>query len=218
MGNRTIAAATLAELDNDSARPIAFVEIQLDGGTERFHTDVGIIAWGGNNWHGAGAMSYFEEITETDDLQPDPVRIGLNGFDSDITNMIDNEDLYRRPVLIYVGALNDSLALVADPSLIYSGRIQDSEMTMGAEGGDSVLLTLESELVDFDRPRNVRYTESQLQSEYSTDTGLQYLDQTVDSKTVWRGNNPVRLGSGGSIGGSIQDTIDAVRRGIGRAL
>ena len=209
MTRAAIGAATLARIEEDSTSLIVFVELQLDSGTERLHTGIGTIAWGGNSWEGAGDLASFDETSESVGLNPEPIRMGLSGLSTDITNMVFTEDYYRRGVLAYLGALNDDFTLVEDPGLISSHIINQLEMTMAdPEQGDTVLLTGESELAIFDRTKLNRYTDKQLQTEYSGDLGLQYIDQVPDAKTVWRGNNNVRLGTGGgSNGGSVPSSV-----------
>jgi hypothetical protein len=178
---------------------VLFVEIQLDTGTERFHTGLGEITWGGQVWYGAGQMAAIEELAETIDLTPDAIRLGLNGFDPDVSDLVDTAEIYRRPVIMYLGAFNESYVLVADPDLVFSGYAEDLETSWGGEDGDSAMLTAESELRVLTRPRNLRYTDAQLQDEYSGDLGLEYLEQTKDAKTVWRGRQPTRLGGGSAV-------------------
>ncbi len=96
-------------------------------------------------------------------------------------------------------------ALVADPSLIFSGFIEKIDMSVGGEGGDSVTLTAESEFILFKRSRNVRYTDRQLQSEYSGDLGFELLESTANAKVVWRGKQN-GLGSQSTAGSVLQNT------------
>ena len=195
MSRSSLGASTLTALESNTARPVLFVSIALDGGTERFHTWIGTITWGGNDWDGAGEMASFDEVKESSGLVADPVRMGLSGVNSTILSMVDSEDIFLREVNIYLGALDSDEALIEDPGTVFVGYAQNLDYTMGNDEGDTVMLTAESELIDFQRSRNVRYTDSQLQSEYSGDLGLEFLEQAKDARTVWRGNNNVRIAS-----------------------
>ena len=183
---RGISAATLAAIESDSAAPVMFAELQLDGGTEYYHTWLGTITWGGNDWIGAGQMASVESVKETKELQPNALRIGLSGLDANMTDIMFNQNYYRRPLIGYLGAMSDG-ALIEDPSVIFSGFIESLEMEMGEQ--DSIVLTAESELILFKRSRDVRYTDTRLQSEFSGDLGLQFKESVATDRIVWGGKN-----------------------------
>lgn len=201
---RGINALTLAAIEDDNATPIFFIELQLTAGTDYLHTGIGSIVWNSQTWLGVGDFSSVESVKETATLSPQAVRLGLSGLSSDITDLVFNVDYYRRPCLLYLGALSDG-SLVADPSLIFSGFCESLEMVIGAEGGDTVVLTAESELILFKRSRDVRYTNTRLQSEFSGDLGLEYKESVATDRVVWRGRENGLGGSGGGDGGRIND-------------
>lgn len=194
---------TVTALSAASARPIIFFELVLDASTERFHTDFGSITWGGNAWLGMGELAVLDEVGETDSIDPEPLRVGLNGATTEIMNLVDSEDVYNREARVYLGALDEQFALVADPTVIWNGFAQNLAYTMGNEE-DAVSLTCESESTFFNISSRVSYTDAQLQSEYSGDVFLQYLSQIPDFRTVWRGRSNTRLAPGNpSIGPAI---------------
>jgi len=201
---RAIGSSTLSALESDTAHPIIFVELRIDEGSpetiDRLHTGLGTITWGGNNWTGTGTLATFEGVPETMGLSPNAVRMGLSGVDSSITDLVFSTNYYRAPVNVYLGALSDG-ALVEDPSQIFAGFIESIEMVMADEDGDTVMLTAESELILFKRSKEVRYTDSRLQNEFSGDLGLEFMAQVVNAKVVWRGNQQAAIGTGGSRGG-----------------
>lgn len=200
---RGISASTLSAIEDDSATPIIFAELRLDAGTDYLHTGIGTITWGSNDWLGVGDLAQVESLRESNTLSPNALRLGLSGISSDITDLVFNVNYYRRPCLAYLGALSGG-ALIEDPSLVFSGFIESLEMVIGDERGDTVILTAESELILFKRSRDVRYTDTRLQSEFSGDLGLEFKESVATDRIVWRGrNNP--MGSEGSGGGREND-------------
>lgn len=200
MSRSTLGVATLAQLSATTARPVLFMDLHLDAGIERFHTWIGEIVWDSNTWYGAGELASVEEVEETVALSAAPLRVGLNGVDSTILDLVDDEDIYLRAVNLYLGCLNESEVLVENPGLIFAGFVQNVDLVMGGPEGDSVSLTIESELLELNRTRNVRYTDAQLQTEYPGDVGLEYLEQTKDFRTLWRGHTQTRLGAAVHVG------------------
>ncbi len=196
----SLGVATIAALEAATAYPVVFVSLALDSGTERFHTGLGVINWGSNDWYGQGELASLDELVQQQGLKAAPIRLGLNSLSQDVLSaLVDSgTDYYNRFVQIYLGALDANFDLVEDPGSIWTGYAQNLEYMFGAESesGSSASLTCESELINFSRAPQVRYTEAQLQSEYSTDLFFQYLDQVRDFKTVWRGRGNTRLAPG----------------------
>lgn len=195
----TIGSATLSAVE--AGNGIIFLELLIDETsspevTVRIHSGLGTISWGSRSWTGAGSLLSIDGIRQTNKFNPAPFRASLSGVDSTVTNIVFNQNYYRRPCKVYLGGMSDG-ALVEDPGVIHSGFIESLEMELAGETGDVVTLTSESEFILFKRSRNVRYSDRQLQSEYSGDVGLEYLESVATAKVVWRGkNNP--LGSGSS--------------------
>lgn len=197
-------ASTLNALEADSAHPIIFVELGPFDTTspetiEYLHSGFGTITWNSIDWVGIGQIMVLDTLKEGMGLSPQAIRLGVSAADADMIAIAMTTNYYRRGCKVYLGALASG-ALVADPTMIFSGYIEDIDVTMGG-GEDQISITAESELIFFKRTRDVRYTANQLQSEYSGDEGFEYLESVAIQKVVWRGrDNP--LGSGGSSRGS----------------
>lgn len=193
-------AATLAALETDTAYPIIFVELGPFDSTspetiEYMHSGLGTITWNSTDWVGVGQIMMIDSVKESLGLSPQAVRLGVSAADADMISIALSTNYYRRPCKVYLGALSAG-ALLADPTMIFSGFIEDIDVTSGG-GEDQISITAESELIFFKRSRDVRFTANQLQTEFSGDEGLEYLESVAIQKVVWRGrDNP--LGSGGS--------------------
>lgn len=198
----SLGAATLAALEAEAAAPIYFLELLLDVTsspqvTVRLHTGLGTITWGGYDWTGAGSLLSVEGVEETSEINPAPFRCALSGVNSQVTDLVFTQNFHLRPCNFYLGALSDG-ALIEDPGVIHAGFVQDLQMQLG--GKDTVVLTSESEMIFFQRTRNVRYTDRQLQSEYPGDLGLEYVDEVAGATVKWRGQNNQLGGGGGGPG------------------
>lgn len=193
-------AATLSALEADSAHPIIFVELGPFDSTspetiEYMHSGLGTITWNSIDWVGIGQIMVLDSVKEGIGLSPQAIRLGVSAADADMIAIAMSTNYYRRACKVYLGALSGG-ALVADPTMIFSGYIEDIDVTMGG-GQDQISITAESELIFFKRTRDVRFTANQLQSEYSGDEGFEYLESVSLQKVVWRGRDN-RLGSGGT--------------------
>jgi len=214
---RPIDTATLSALESDSVQIIYFIELLIDQGSPetalRLHSGLGTITWGSRTWTGAGSLLAIGTIQETNEINPVPFRASLSGMSSAVTNIVFNTNYYRKPCLAYIGALSDG-ALVADPNVFFSGFIEKMDMSIGAQDGDKVELTAENEFMLFKRSRNIRYTDRQLQSEYSGDLGFEFLEFTAKANVIWRGKNNGLGGGSGSTGTPVspRDVFNSVTR------
>jgi hypothetical protein len=79
--------------------------------------------------------------------------------------------------------LNDSYALVADPVEIFKGRV--NQMNIEAGETATVSLTVESRLVDWERPRVRRYNNADQQVAFTGDKGFEFVPQMVEKELIW---------------------------------
>lgn len=94
-------------------------------------------------------------------------------------------ELRRDKARMYLGFINeDFTTLIADPFLIFDGRMDTAEI---ADGGDTATITLtaESRLRDLERVRTRRYTDADQQSRFPGDKGLEYVPSLQDKQIVW---------------------------------
>jgi hypothetical protein len=189
-------AALITALQQDDVMPVWLVAMGFDSGTERLHTGVGTLTWAGQTFVGAGSFARVGLIEEGAELSPYALELGLSGIDAEIRAIALAEQYFMRPITVWLGAMDPAGALVVDPGEYFAGYMMQLDLAIGdPEAGDSVTLTCESEAAVIERPRNVRYTEAQLQAEYAGDLGLQYLALMPDAKPQWRGNQQLLTGT-----------------------
>ena len=109
---------------------------------------------------------------------------------------------------LYVGALNDSDQLVATPDVMWTGFMDLMTASVGAEGGDSLVLNCESELAMFERSRNLLFTNSSQQTISTGDTFFNQLQDMEDLTLAW-GNRGSRVtGKGPGFDSAPFDDLD----------
>ena len=179
-------AANTTASQAGTIRPLVFVEIQFDGGTVYVHNGVGPYQWTTpvasppETWEGVGALGQLGEIEETAELTPYRITLTLQGVDSTILSEVDDEELYERLVIVYLGYIGDDGALVADPDERWRGYMDSAQVS-----GTSITITVETELALFRRSNGKLFTDEDQQEAYSGDTGFQYLDQLIDLELRW---------------------------------
>lgn len=181
--SRGLSANNLTAIAAAHIRPIVFVALVFDAGTERIHNAVGTYTWGGFSWQGVGALGEISAIEEGLELSPFAVTMQLNGLDSEFIGLATSEPLFNRRVTIYIGYLDENGVLVSDPQERWSGFMDHVSIRLGAE--NIIALQCENQFRFFDRANGSLFTDEDQQRRYSGDKFFEYLNQMVDATLTW---------------------------------
>lgn len=173
------------ETEKDVARPILMVEFDFGTVTDRAWSGLGQLTWDGHIWYGAGSLGKVSTIEETTELKATGAQFQLSGIPVDLIAKVSTTPIQGNRVRLYLGFMQDDfLDLIADPILIFDGRMDTVEIIDGRETA-TVTLTAENRLRDLERVRTRRYTDADQQARYPGDRGLEYVPALQDKKIVW---------------------------------
>jgi hypothetical protein len=183
--SRGFPSSVLDALSAQHVSLVTFAKLEFPSGTVYLHNSIGTYTWGGNDWLGTGDLGEISQIEEGSDISPYKITLTLSGLDPTISGAALTEDYYLQPVTVYLGALDSSDDLIADPTVIWEGAMDQMIVSVAASGGDSISLTAESELARFTNASNLKYTDVQLQSDFSGDLGFSLLADIEGAKLRW---------------------------------
>ena len=164
---------------------VTFAKLEFPSGTTYAHNSIGTYTWGGQNWLGVGDLGEISTLEEGSEISPYKITLTLSGLDATLSGSALNEDYYMHPVTIYLGVLNADDELIADPTVMWVGAMDQMNLTVGADGGDAIQLTAESELARFDKASNRKYTDSQLQADFSGALAFEFMPDIEGTKIRW---------------------------------
>lgn len=145
------------------------------------------------NWLGVGDLGSISQVQEGLDVSPYAITLTLSGLDATISGAALTEDYYLHPVTVYLGVLEADDTLIADPTQIWAGFMDQMNVTVGADGGDAIELVAESELSNFNRSLNLMYTNVAQQEKSSGDLFFNFMHKVEGAKIKWgaptSGNN-----------------------------
>jgi|TARA_Y100000114_G_scaffold95142_1_gene88493 hypothetical protein len=191
---------------------VTFVQLAFPSGTVYLHNSIGTYTFGGNDYLGVGDLGAISPLEEGADISPYQITLSLSGLDSTIAGAALTEDYYMHAVTVLLGVLNADDALLADPTVVFEGFMDQMNISVGADGGDVITLTAESELARFDKASNIKYTDIQLQSEFSGDLAFEFMPDIEGAKIRW--GDPTSDSVAGSAGSqNIIDGNESGRRG-----
>ena len=131
----SVSAAALAQLSQRYVRPVMFVSLGFDSGTQYLHDAIGPYVWGGQTWQGTGDFGSVEMVEEGQDLSPYGVTLRLSGIDASLATEALTGDYVLSAVALYAGFVDSGNVLVADPDLIWSGTMDTIDVNAGDESG-----------------------------------------------------------------------------------
>lgn len=136
------------------------------------------------NYLGVGNLASIAPVVETSALQANGLALGLSGVPSDV--LAESLGFCRQglPVRILFGLIDSTGAIIADPTLLFSGRMDTVSVD---EGADTALITItaESRIIDMQKPRIRRYTDDDQQRTNPGDLGFEFVPMIQDWNGSW---------------------------------
>lgn len=150
--SRDLTTALKNELAAAGMRLVIFVSADFPSGTLRIFTGLGQITWNSETWTGMGQLLSISQIGESGSIVANALNVTLSGIPSDALNKCLTECRSGRDFKLWLGAMDDSGAVIADPYLAFSGY--PDVPTVTDDGATcTISLTVESDLADLQRAR-----------------------------------------------------------------
>ena len=176
---RTVPAAILTALGQPNVAPFYAVEFDFDTAPVRFWTGYGDRTIEGNTYLGAGSLIGISGLEEVSDLSAKSATISLSGVPPELVSLALQEPYQNRGCRILFGVTN-----VSDVVEVFGGFMD--VMTIEDSGDTSTIsLTVESKLVQLERPKIRRYTHESQQARYPGDTFFSFVADLQDKEVVW---------------------------------
>ena len=187
---RDLTEALEAEFQKTGLKPILFCEVGVSSGTVRVWSGVGTITWNGESWTGIGQFGMISEITETTETRADGLVLTLSGVDPTLLGYALTEIRHGKNAKIWLGAMDAAGAILADPYLSFSGKVDTAAIDEGGETS-TIQITVESRLIEMHRPRDRRWTHEDQQIDYPGDLGFEYVAGLQELNIIWGRGNPL---------------------------
>jgi hypothetical protein len=177
--SRTIDSGLLTALTGNLVNPYYAVELFFDSSTLRFWTGLGDRTIGGETYIGTGSLLNIAAAEEVGDLSAKGMVLTLTGLESSIISLALQEPYQRRVAKVYLG--EQSVTPVVQ---IFSGFMDTMQISDEPETA-TVVLTIESKLVELERSRNWRYTDESHKARYSGDSFFSFVQDIQDQQVAW---------------------------------
>jgi len=198
-----------SELTGDSIEPFFAVEIKLDDTDGTGYDAVGYAAenaiyvstlpydvvMDSKNFLGAGNLLGISSIEETGDIGARGASLTFAGVPEAYISLALTESYQQRECIIYFGSVNDIGSITPPYVELFRGYLDQLIIEENAEA-PLIQLTVESKLIDLERPRVRRYTAGDQKRRFDGDKGLNFVESIQDQPLFWGGRDPSSGGTG----------------------
>lgn len=200
MSRDNIPAAVDTSYDDAFVIPVWFVELDFDTDPLYLHTDLGDITTLSHTWIGTGGLGAISPIEETEEVKAVGLKLRLDMTDEaagSIFQELTQQDFYQRECIIYTSTRDVSDgSLHGTPYEVFRGYCDVPEITAG-HGVAFAELLIESEWSDGEKAFGELYSDAQLRSEYSGDTGFSFLTRLINARIGFGTSLSSNLAPGG---------------------
>jgi hypothetical protein len=175
---RTILTDPANAIQNSNVPYLVMVELDFVEGTVRL-TNAGYnFVWNGHTWTGAGDLGSVSTIEEGTDLQMYGITLTLSGIPSQYIAECFGTGYSGRSAIIRLAPLDENYQILADPIIIFQGKMDTMPIKLGSQS--AIQITIESDLIQWDRGKSRVFSDADQQSEYPGDKGFEFAAQLVD--------------------------------------
>ena len=185
--SRDITTAFKNEVEGDSLSPFYAIEMEFEDDAAtilRYWTGYGEITFDSKTFSGVADFMNIEVAPETTDIQATGAMVEITGLNSATISLALGEQYQGNPFRIWLGALNSSGGVIADPYMVFEGKMDVMNLSQSAQNS-IVTISSESSLIDLNRSRVRRYTHEDQKVDHPEDRGLEYVPTIQDLNITW---------------------------------
>jgi len=174
---RGLTSAVNTELASDKLHPVLLVNLDIGSGiTQTDHYKD--LTYDGTTYTASSIFLGISEVTESPEVAVDSLSIGFSGADQTIIALLLNNDYSEADATIYRGFLDDNQALIADPFILFKGKVESFELEENINASQ-VNINITSHWADFERIQGRKTNTSSQQLYFSGDLGFNYASQST---------------------------------------
>jgi len=204
---RDISTAISDILNGSSLTPFFAITMALDSGTINMWTGIGDLVTDTATYSGVGTMLDIGQIDETAEMSASGATVTLSGIPSSMLSLALDEQYQGRVATIMFGVTSFTASSWAisngfwndakvwlDSEIWYDSNYQIMDVFSGyldqmniSESSDTctISVSIESKLIDLERPRIFRYNSASQKSLYPSDLGFDFVESLQNKQFTW---------------------------------
>lgn len=180
---RNMPQTVIDALNSDNVALLVLVELEFTSGTVRCCNAGYTFKYGGYDWIGLGQLGGISAISEGEILEMKGLNLTLTGVEPEYIAIALGSEYQGREATIWLAPLDHNYQILNDPVIIFKGRMDTMSVSIGKKA--TVQVAVESKLVDWERPRVLRYNDADQQSLYPGDKGFEFIAEMSEKDIIW---------------------------------
>jgi hypothetical protein len=183
---RSLSASMVTEVTTAQLAPVLLASLSFSTPVYLW-SGYGNLVYNSTTYLGLGTLGTISPLEETTDLAARGLTLRLSGVPTANVSLALTENYQGRECSIMFGALSPTAGtLIASPVTVFAGRMDVMQITDDGNTAE-ITMTAESKLMDFKRPREIRYTDEEQQQLFPGDVGLEFVND-IQEKAIYWGN------------------------------
>jgi hypothetical protein len=183
---RSLSASMVTEVTTAQLAPVLLASLSFSTPVYLW-SGYGNLVYNSTTYLGLGTLGTISPLEETTDLAARGLTLRLSGVPTANVSLALTENYQGRECSIMFGALSPTAGtLIASPVTVFAGRMDVMQITDDGNTAE-ITMTAESKLMDFKRPREIRYTDEEQQQLFPGDVGLEFVND-IQEKAIFWGN------------------------------
>lgn len=178
----TAAAATAAA--EETVTRVVAVALDFPSGFVRWNSSTTDFTIGGQIFYGVGGIGNIGPAEEGVELRSFGITATLTGIPRDMVSLALGQAYQGRSGTVWEIQLDQTTwQPIANPQIIFRGRMDQMDITMGETAQVSV--RLENRLTDWERARIQRYTDAEQRRRDQNDGSFRFVSTATEKEIVW---------------------------------
>ena len=186
---RTIASSIVSKLDDAEVFPFYAVDLLFDSNPVHAWTGLNEITLNSNTYTGVGNLLQISEVQESQDISAKGMTLTLSGIPSSLLALALIQPYQGRECKLYLGFMTSWANPDASPDIveIFCGYMDQMTINEGAESS-TITTSVESRLIDLERPRTRRYTSENQKQRHLGDKAFDFVESLQTIRLQWGGS------------------------------
>ena len=178
---RGLTSAVKTELATGNIEPVLLIELGF--GTPVYLTNASFditssVSGSSRTYLANGHFKGITGVSETNKPTKNSLAVSLSGVDQTYISIALNENIINDDVFIYRGFLDNNLAVISDPFLLFYGTIDEYKISDNTTTAN-INLTVTSHWGNFSKTSGRSTTDNSQQRFFSGDKGMEFSALTV---------------------------------------
>jgi hypothetical protein len=188
--SRAIDDTTKAATEAQVVIPVIICRLDYASGAVTINTATFPIIFEDETYYGVGNFGTTDTVKQSSELQDSSINLSLSGIDSSLVSQALGDESYQgRDCKIWIAFLNsDDYSIIGTPVLYFRGKMNNSSITFD-EKQAIITLNVVGRSSSLYRPKIRRYNTADQKKLYPNDTGLDYVEQSVNKEISWGSRN-----------------------------